>query len=125
MLPKSIIFKSEQIEEKRKKYDINIAINDINVICNFEESHPYRSGATASCGCMKPYHGHVCSMEKCCMKTLQCYGNCGDYTALYIFLAAVGVLVVFLGMYYRRISIQNNELEAPLPQAEDSGSNTK
>merc|ERR1719354_474848 len=64
-------------------------------------------------------------MQKCCMKTLQCYGNCGDYTALYIFLAVVGVLVVFLGMYYRRRSIQNNELEAPLPQAEDSGSNTK
>jgi len=90
------------------------------------ESHPYRSGGTASCGCMQPYHNIVCSMQRCCKETLQCYGNCGDYTALYIFLAVVAGLFLLGGIYCflchegGEDAGQDNELAVPLPYAENN-----
>jgi hypothetical protein len=43
---------------------------------------------------MDPYHGKVCSESRCCVAEYECYGNCGDYSEMYIFLAVVLALVV-------------------------------
>ena len=50
---------------------------------------------------MKPYHGKVCSQSRCCVSTYECYGNCGDYTELYIFLVVVAVVLALCGLNRR------------------------
>jgi len=42
---------------------------------------------------MAPYHNKVCDESRCCKSEYQCYGNCGDYTGLYIFLGVLGGLI--------------------------------
>jgi hypothetical protein len=59
---------------------------------------PFVSGDTTSCGCMDAYHNKVCSQDKCCRAVYECYGNCGDYTALYIFLAVGSGLIAMIGL---------------------------
>ena len=54
---------------------------------------PFVAGGTDSCGCMAPYHNKVCDESRCCKSEYQCYGNCGDYTGLYIFLGVLGGLI--------------------------------
>eukprot|EP00928_Gymnodinium_smaydae_P005572 TRINITY_DN11896_c0_g1_i1.p1 TRINITY_DN11896_c0_g1~~TRINITY_DN11896_c0_g1_i1.p1 ORF type:complete len:191 (+),score=23.42 TRINITY_DN11896_c0_g1_i1:74-574(+) len=56
---------------------------------------PFVSGGTGSCGCMKNWHNKPCNQQRCCRAKYECYGNCGDVTALYIFLLC---LVGFLGL---------------------------
>ena len=95
------------------------------------KSLPFVIGDTASCGCMDQYHGKVCSEHKCCSATYECYGNCGDYTDLYIFLAVVGSLV--LAVYASRCgrAIYNSRdrgpslqtaLSAPKPSSNEPSS---
>ena len=59
---------------------------------------PFVSGSTDACGCMDPYHGKVCNEQTCCREQYECYGNCGDYTDLYIFLAVVAIALVGFGV---------------------------
>ena len=42
---------------------------------------------------MDPYHGKVCSQAHCCRAKYECYGNCGDYGGLYIFLGFAALLL--------------------------------
>ena len=58
--------------------------------------YPFVSGGTESCGCMEPYHGKVCNAARCCAAKYECYGNCGDYSALYIFLGCLGGVLVLV-----------------------------
>eukprot|EP00927_Polykrikos_kofoidii_P017775 TRINITY_DN18128_c0_g1_i2.p1 TRINITY_DN18128_c0_g1~~TRINITY_DN18128_c0_g1_i2.p1 ORF type:complete len:158 (+),score=9.82 TRINITY_DN18128_c0_g1_i2:150-623(+) len=58
------------------------------------DSLPFVVGATEGCGCMKQYHGKVCSEQKCCSATYHCYGNCGDNTILWVVLAVGGGLFI-------------------------------
>ena len=63
---------------------------------------PFVSGETETCGCMKPYHGKVCSERRCCRAKYECYGNCGDFTGLYIFLLVLFGLAVS-GFVYQEV----------------------
>jgi hypothetical protein len=54
---------------------------------------PFVAGGADTCGCMAPYHNKVCDESRCCKSEYQCYGNCGDYTGLYIFLGVLGGLI--------------------------------
>ena len=40
-----------------------------------------------------------CDAARCCREEYECYGNCGDYTALYIFLTCVAVFVLACGVF--------------------------
>eukprot|EP01063_Lacrimia_lanifica_P022276 TRINITY_DN2991_c0_g2_i2.p6 TRINITY_DN2991_c0_g2~~TRINITY_DN2991_c0_g2_i2.p6 ORF type:complete len:116 (+),score=2.22 TRINITY_DN2991_c0_g2_i2:47-394(+) len=76
--------------------------NESGRVC--PDDKPYVAGSTGNCGCMRPWHGKLCSEQKCCMVEEQCYGNCGDYTALYIFLGVLGGVLVlaFIWLRYQR-----------------------
>jgi len=63
---------------------------------------PFVSGMTESLcmdNCIDPYHGKKCSQLKCCRATYECYGNCGDYSALYILFAVLAGLGVICLLY--------------------------
>jgi len=67
---------------------------------------PFVSGETMSCGCMDAYHNMVCDENRCCRAEYECYGNCGDYTALYVFLCVL-FPVLFLCVIGRRCCVKN------------------
>mmetsp|Transcript_8203 Transcript_8203/g.13906 ORF Transcript_8203/g.13906 Transcript_8203/m.13906 type:complete len:133 (-) Transcript_8203:296-694(-) len=76
------------------------------------ESKPYVSGQTESCGCMDPYHNKVCTEARCCSVTYECYGNCGDYFAMYIFLGVV-VVATIVGVTIYTIKRKNDFTNQP------------
>lgn len=83
------------------------------------ENLPYVSGDTTSCGCMNPYHGKVCTEQRCCRETYECYGNCGNFDALYIFLGVLGVASIGVGIYYFAKWYMKEKVDAA-PQAKST-----
>ena len=79
-----------------------------------DSDYPFVSGGTETCGCMEPYHGKVCDAERCCVAKYECYGNCGDLSALWIVLGCLGGALL-LGFVSRAIYLDVRKKSTTIP----------